>query len=59
MLDPRRKQKWAIVRDVGEIRGARNEGSWVELVPYHKAGTRQIRMALIGIGRIGLSNVSK
>ena len=39
-----------IKRDVEKVRGARDEGSRVELGPGRKAGSGQTTMALLGVG---------
>ena len=50
-LDPRRKQKEGTTkRDVENVRGARDEGSRVELGPDRKAGSGQTTMAFLGVG---------
>ena len=36
--------------DVEKVRGARDEGSRVELGPDRKAGSRQTTVALLGVG---------
>ena len=50
-LDPRRKQEEGTTkRDVEKVRGARDEGSRVELGPGRKAGSGQTTMAFLGVG---------
>ena len=50
-LDPRRKQEEGTTkRYVEKVRGARDEGSRVELGPGRKAGSGQITMAFLGVG---------
>ena len=50
-LDPRRKQEERTTkRDVEKVRGARDEGSRVELGPGRKAGSGQTTMAFLGVG---------
>ena len=50
-LDPRRKQEEGTTkRDVEKVRGARDEGSRVELGPGRKAGSGQNKMAFLGVG---------
>ena len=50
-LDPRRKQEEGKTkRDVEKVRGARDEGSRVELGPGRKAGSGQNTMAFLGVG---------
>ena len=49
-LDPRRKQEGTTKRDVEKVRGARDEGSRVELGPGRKAGSGQTTMAFLGVG---------
>ena len=49
-LDPRRKQEEGTTkRDVEKVRGARDEGSRVELGPGRKAGSGQTTMAFLGV----------
>ena len=64
-LDPRRKQEAGTTkRDVEKVRGARDEGSRVELGLVRKAGSGQTTMAFLGVGlmcehtRRGLSKYS-
>ena len=50
-LDPRRKQEEGTAkRDVEKVRGARDEGSRLELGPDRKAGSRQTTTAFLGVG---------
>ena len=49
-LDLSRKQEGTTKRDAEKIRGARNEGSRVELGPDRKSGSRQTTMAFICVG---------
>ena len=50
-LDPRRKQEEGTTkRDAEKVRGARDEGSRVELGPGCKAGSGQTTMAFLGVG---------
>ena len=50
-LDPRRKQEEGTTkRDVEKVRGARDEGSRVELGPGRKAGSGQNTMAFLDVG---------
>ena len=53
-LDPRRKQEDGTTkRDVEKVRGARDEGSRVELGPGRKAGSGHTTMAFLGVGLRG------
>ena len=61
-MEPSRKQEEGTTkRDAEKVRGARDEGSRVELGPCHKAGSGKNTMAFLGVGlmcehaRIGLS----
>ena len=50
-LDHRRKQEEGTTKiDAEKVRGARDEGSRVELGPGHKAGSGQTTMPLLGVG---------
>ena len=50
-LDPRRKQEEGTTKiDVAKVRGARDEGSRVELGPGCKAGSGHTTMAFLGVG---------
>ena len=51
--DPRQKQEEGTTkRDVEEVRGARDEGSRVELGPGRKPGSGQTTMAFLGVGHM-------